>query len=87
MFFLLNAHHCDYLKLLEKGQGKNNEILQITLESLQMPVLGDFPGSPVVSTRCFPCWCPALFPDQGTKIPQIVRHDQRGKKASDRVQG
>ena len=49
-------------------------------ESLQMPGLGDVPGGPVVSTQCFPCWCPTLFPDQGTKIPQIVWHDQRGKK-------
>ena len=32
----------------------------------------EFPGIPVVRTRCFHCWGPGSIPGGGTKIPQAI---------------
>ena len=48
------------------------------LDILKIP--GEFPGSPVVSTRCFQCQGPGWIPGQGTKIPQAMWHGQKKKK-------
>ena len=40
----------------------------------------EFPGGPVVRTRCFHCQGPGLVPGRGTKIPRAVRRSQKKKK-------
>ena len=45
----------------------------------------EFPGSPVVKTRCFHCQGPGSIAGRGTKIPQATQHGQKEKKKSDSI--
>ena len=43
-------------------------------------MIWEFPGSPVVRTRCFHCHGLGSIPGRGTKIPQAAQHNQKKKK-------
>ena len=43
-------------------------------------MLREFPGGPVVRTRCFHCGGPGSIPGWGTKIPQATQHNNNNKK-------
>ena len=42
--------------------------------------MSEFPGGPVVRTRCFHCWGPGSVSGQGAKILQATEHGQKKKK-------
>ena len=42
---------------------------------------GEFPGGPVVRTRCFHCSGTGAIPGWGTKIPQATQQGQKKKKS------
>ena len=44
----------------------------------------EFPGSPVVRTRCFHCWGPGSVPGGGTRIPQPVVQEKEKKRERER---
>ena len=46
--------------------------------------VGEFPGGPVVGTRCFHCWDPGSIPGQGTKILQAAWCGQKKTKTKRR---
>ena len=43
-------------------------------------ILGEFPGGPVVRTRCLHWQGTGAIPGQGTKIPQAAQCGQKEKK-------
>ena len=54
----------------------------------------EFPGSPVVRTRCFHCQGPGSIPGQGTKIlqaaavwPDKINKEEKKKKFEDYTHG
>ena len=51
-----------------------------TGQSLKWRWTQEFPVCPVVRTQRFCCWGPGSIPDQGTKIPQVIRGGQKKKK-------
>ena len=55
------------------------------LQMVQKKYMGwrEFPGSPVVRTRCFHCRGLGSIPGWGTKIPQAAQHGQKTPKTWD----
>ena len=66
------------IRLIRILKGANAQVGKIWLGALKIPILGDFPGSPMVKTPCFHCM--GLIPDWGTKILHVMQRGQNKPK-------